>query len=171
MVSRLLTIITGRLSPRIFECTHGLKQTNIQSRWSEFYKYIDRLLSPANCCTQYNLQCPSIPAISMMPWVVSLLVVLVWQSNAFMVSVAYTRFHCSVRTWHPVRSTTVAPLDTVTKCTTVTSNCAHWCALSCYGLAHLAQEDFLWFLAILKVYFSLWNCLNAKWFCVQVNRF
>ena len=27
MVSRLLTIITGRLSPRIFECTHGLKQT------------------------------------------------------------------------------------------------------------------------------------------------
>ena len=30
MVSRLLTIITGRLSPRIFECTHGLKQTNNQ---------------------------------------------------------------------------------------------------------------------------------------------
>ena len=43
MVSRLLTIITGRLSPLIFECTHGLKQTNnqsiIQSRLSEFYKY------------------------------------------------------------------------------------------------------------------------------------
>ena len=31
MVSRLLTIITGRLSPWIFECTHGLKQTNKQS--------------------------------------------------------------------------------------------------------------------------------------------
>ena len=31
MVSRLLTIITGRLSPLIFECTHGLKQTNKQS--------------------------------------------------------------------------------------------------------------------------------------------
>ena len=31
MVSRLLTIITGRLSPRIFECTHGLKQTNNKS--------------------------------------------------------------------------------------------------------------------------------------------
>ena len=30
MVSRLLTIITGTLSPRIFECTHGLKQTNNQ---------------------------------------------------------------------------------------------------------------------------------------------
>ena len=41
MVSRLLTIITGGLSPWIFECTHGLKQTNIQSRWSDFYKYID----------------------------------------------------------------------------------------------------------------------------------
>ena len=27
MVSRLLTIITGGLSPWIFECTHGLKQT------------------------------------------------------------------------------------------------------------------------------------------------
>ena len=27
MVSRLLTIITGRLSPRIFECTHGHNQT------------------------------------------------------------------------------------------------------------------------------------------------
>ena len=39
MVSRLLAIITGRLSPRIFECKHGLKQTNIQSRWSDFYKY------------------------------------------------------------------------------------------------------------------------------------
>ena len=46
MLSRLLTIITGRLSPWIFECTHGLKQTNIQSRWSEFYKYIDRYVSP-----------------------------------------------------------------------------------------------------------------------------
>ena len=31
MVSRLLTIITGRLSSRIFECTHGLKQTNKQT--------------------------------------------------------------------------------------------------------------------------------------------
>ena len=31
MVSRLLTIITGRLSPRIFECMHGLKQTNKQT--------------------------------------------------------------------------------------------------------------------------------------------
>ena len=31
MVCRLLTIITGRLSPRIFECTHGLKQTNKQT--------------------------------------------------------------------------------------------------------------------------------------------
>ena len=43
MVSRLvLTIITGRLSPRIFECTHGLKQTNKQTNiQSEFYKYID----------------------------------------------------------------------------------------------------------------------------------
>ena len=27
MVSRLLTIIKGRLSPSIFECTHGLKHT------------------------------------------------------------------------------------------------------------------------------------------------
>ena len=49
MVSRLLTIITDGLSPWIFECTHGLKQTNkqinkqtnIQSRWSDFYMYID----------------------------------------------------------------------------------------------------------------------------------
>ena len=31
MVSRLLTIITGGLSPWIFECTHGLKQTNKQT--------------------------------------------------------------------------------------------------------------------------------------------
>ena len=37
MVSRLLTIITGRLTSWIFECTHGLKQTNNQSRWSDFY--------------------------------------------------------------------------------------------------------------------------------------
>ena len=46
MVSRLLTIITGRLSPWIFDCTHGLKQTNKQtinqSRQPVFYKYIDR---------------------------------------------------------------------------------------------------------------------------------
>ena len=28
MVSRLLTIITVRLSPRIIGCVHGLKQTN-----------------------------------------------------------------------------------------------------------------------------------------------
>ena len=39
MVSRLLTIITGHLSPLIFECTHGLKQSNNQSRRSDFYKY------------------------------------------------------------------------------------------------------------------------------------
>ena len=32
MVSRLLTIITGRLTPRSFECTHGLKQTNKQTK-------------------------------------------------------------------------------------------------------------------------------------------
>ena len=38
-VSRLLTIITGRLSPCISECTHGLKQSNNQSRRSDFYKY------------------------------------------------------------------------------------------------------------------------------------
>ena len=31
MVSRLLTIITGRLSPLIFECTDGLKRTNKQT--------------------------------------------------------------------------------------------------------------------------------------------
>ena len=31
MVSRLLTIITGRLSPLIFECTHGLKHRNKQT--------------------------------------------------------------------------------------------------------------------------------------------
>ena len=31
MVSSLLTIITGRLSPRNFECTHGLKQSSNQS--------------------------------------------------------------------------------------------------------------------------------------------
>ena len=49
MISRLLTIITGRLSPRIFECTHGLKQSSNQSsnqsinqtRLLDFYKYID----------------------------------------------------------------------------------------------------------------------------------
>ena len=47
MVSRLLTIITVPLSPWIFECTHGLKQSSNQSinqtRWSDFYKYIDRV--------------------------------------------------------------------------------------------------------------------------------
>ena len=31
MGSRLLTIITGRLSPRIFECMHSLKHTNKQT--------------------------------------------------------------------------------------------------------------------------------------------
>ena len=31
MVSRLLTIIAGPLSPWIFECTHGLKQSSNQS--------------------------------------------------------------------------------------------------------------------------------------------
>ena len=31
MVSRLLTVITGRLSPRILKCTHGLKQANKQT--------------------------------------------------------------------------------------------------------------------------------------------
>ena len=31
MVSRLLTIITGRLSPRFFECTHVRPQTNKQT--------------------------------------------------------------------------------------------------------------------------------------------
>ena len=44
IVSRLLTIITGRLSPWIFECTHGLKHTINQSRRPDFYKYT-RLLS------------------------------------------------------------------------------------------------------------------------------
>ena len=46
MVSRLRTIITGRLNPWIFECMHSLKQSSNQSdnqsRWSDFYKYIDR---------------------------------------------------------------------------------------------------------------------------------
>ena len=41
MVSKLLTFITGRLSPWIIESTHGLKQATKQARRPDFYKYID----------------------------------------------------------------------------------------------------------------------------------
>ena len=46
MVSRLLTIITGRLSPRIFECTHGLKQTNKQTYNQDDQSFISILDYP-----------------------------------------------------------------------------------------------------------------------------
>ena len=43
MVSKLLTFITGRLSPGIIESTHGLKQSSNhaikQARRPDFYKY------------------------------------------------------------------------------------------------------------------------------------
>ena len=47
MVSKLLTFITGRLSPWIVESTHGLKhqasnQAIKEARRPDFYKYIDR---------------------------------------------------------------------------------------------------------------------------------
>ena len=45
MVSKLLTFITGRLSPGIIiESTHGLNQSNNQARRPDFYKYIDRYI-------------------------------------------------------------------------------------------------------------------------------
>ena len=40
MVSRLLTIITGRFSPRIFECTHGLEQTSKQTYNQDDQRFI-----------------------------------------------------------------------------------------------------------------------------------
>ena len=46
MVSRLLTIITGRLSLWIFECTHGLKQTNNQSYNQDDQSFISILDYP-----------------------------------------------------------------------------------------------------------------------------
>ena len=46
MVSRLLTIITGRLSPRIFDCTHGLKQTNKQTYNQDDQSFISILDYP-----------------------------------------------------------------------------------------------------------------------------
>ena len=41
MVSKLLTFITGRLSPRIIESTHCLKQ----ARRPDFYKYTRLLVT------------------------------------------------------------------------------------------------------------------------------
>ena len=46
MVSRLLTIITGRLSPWIFECKHCLKQTNNQSYNQDDQSFISILDYP-----------------------------------------------------------------------------------------------------------------------------
>ena len=45
MVSKLLTFITGRLSPWIIESKHGIKQSMNQARWPDFYKYTRLLVT------------------------------------------------------------------------------------------------------------------------------